>query len=102
MSFRIYFLDRGNHVIDTEFGNLLAQYRELMGEYEIPWNEGDWWFRKPELVQCYEIMGNLYAVDLSRDGTCYVYAKEHCNYTYGCEYGSLLEAYEGILDEFRR
>lgn len=101
MSIRIYDLDR-EHVIDTELGTIFDQYRDLMGEYEIPWNDDDWWFIKPVLVLCYEIMGNLYAIDLCWHGTCYVYTKEPCNYTYGHDYDSLLDAYEGILEEFRR
>lgn len=101
MAIRIYDLDR-KHVIDTEFGKFLDQYREIMDEYEIPWNDADWWFNEPEGVECYDIMGNLYAVTPCDEGTYYVYAKEHCNYTYGREYDSLLDAYEGILDEWRR
>ena len=101
MSIRIYELDR-RHVIDTEIRNIYVQYIELMAKYEIPWNDEDWWFRKPERVRCYEIMGNLYAMEICKDGGYYVYTKEHCNYTYGREYDRLIEAFEGILDEFRR
>lgn len=101
MSIRIYELDR-DHVIDTEFGEIMNQYREIMGEYEIPWNDEDWWFRKPEEVQCYKIMGNLYAVVPNEDHTLHIYAKEACNYTYVCECDTMLDVFDVILDEFRR
>ena len=100
MAIRIYDLDR-KHVIDTEFGKVLDQYRELMGEYEIPWNDSDWCFNKPVEVQCYEIMGNKYCV-VSCGAGLQIYGVEHDGFSYIDTYNDELSAYVSILDEWRR